>query len=126
MTKLRLGISFFNIHLLILFCKNVFYFLLYLIFSGSAKSSRANNGITFYYTFTPAGLFRPGFFYVLSLGWEGFGFRRVRGSFRRHSRHGAKAGFKMQRLSQGLGAVLPDKPALGLNFDLKFNKPTWG
>ena len=59
---MNLGISFFNIHLLILFCKNVFYFLLYLIFSGSAKSSRADNGITFYYTFTPAGLLPPGFF----------------------------------------------------------------
>ena len=82
---------------------------------------------------------------------KGFGFRRGQDFFRRHSRHGAKAGFKvqrlsqgiktfcpptadggakagfkMQRLSQGAGAVLPDKPALGLNFDLKFNKPTWG
>ena len=37
----------------------------------------------------------------------------------------AKAGFKVQRLSPGLWAVLPGKPALGLNFALKFNKLTW-
>ena len=45
-------------------------------------------------TFSP-----PGFFYVLSLGWEG--------SFRRHSRHRAKAGFKVQRLSQGVKTICP-------------------
>ena len=36
---------------------------------------------------------------------------------------GAKAGFKVQRLTPGQGTVLPGKPALGLNFALKFNKP---
>ena len=36
----------------------------------------------------------------------------------------AKAGFKVQRLSPGLWAVLPGKPALGLNFGSKFNKLT--
>ena len=32
---------------------------------------------------------------------------------------GAKAGFKVQRLSPGLWVILPGKPALGLNFTLK-------
>ena len=113
---MNLGISFFNIHLLILFCKNVFYFLLYLIFSGSAKSSRANNGITFSYTFTPAGLFRPPGLFLCPLPW--LGRLRLSQGIKTFcpptADSGAKAGFKMQRLSQGSGTFCKQSLHLGI------------
>ena len=45
---------------------------------------------------------------------KGFGFRRGQDFFRRHSRHGAKAGFKVQRLSQGSGTFCKQSLHLGI------------